>query len=493
MIEEDSSPSAELTDREKLIEYELCKRSALYFIINYVYIYDKRAGVQDWVKFELFPDQIKTLKTLDGNLLHIILKARQLGLTWLVLGFFLWAMLFRPKAQILLFSLREDEAIHLLDDRLKGMYKRLPEWLQARSVVKDGSKYWALSNGSSARAFSTTAGDSYAATHVLVDEADLVPHLSKLLSRNKPTIDGGGMLVLLSRADKRAPQSDFKKIYRAAAQGNNAYTPTFLPWSARPDRDGVWYDEQCRDAMANFGSLDSVWEQYPATPEEALAPATLDKRLPPKWLLATFEESPVLEPDDAPAIPGLRIIEEPVEGEVYVIGADPAEGVQGGDDSALCVKHRDTGRSVAHVAGLFEPKAVFPDVIRQLSVYYNDAAVLCERNNHGHAVIGALEEMDVELLDGKDNKPGWQTTAVSKVDMYNTYARTLKDAYVEGVVLVQDRVVHTQLAAIDRKTLSHPEKKRRSGVDDEATAEVLAETARTCEERVFVGGWTSRR
>src|SRR5262249_4325537 len=79
-------------------------------------------------------------------------------------------------------------------------------------------------------AFPTTAGDSYNATLVIVDEADLVADLGKLLNTVKPTIDGGGRMVLLSRADKSQPQSVFKKIYTAAKQQATAWAPVFLPW-----------------------------------------------------------------------------------------------------------------------------------------------------------------------------------------------------------------------------------------------------------------------
>jgi len=100
-----------------------------------------------------------------------------------------------------------------------------------------------------------------------------------------------------------------------------------------------------------------------------------------------------------------------------------------------------------------------------------------------------LESLDVEILYGHDDKPGWNTNQASKVKMYNTYAGALREAYRAGLVLLGDAHVHSQLASIDRKTLSHPEKKTRKCVDDEATAEVIAETARSCEGPGLFGGW----
>src|SRR5690606_11821483 len=169
-----------VSDEQRVkLEWLKCSRSFGYFADTYCHIYDATAG--DWVPFRLWPAQHEVARLLVDRLLVIILKARQLGLTWLVLAFALWLMLYRPAATVLLFSRRDDEAVHLLDDRLKGMYRRLPEWMHVREVLTDSGHTWQLSNGSEARAFPTTAGDSYTATLAIVDEADLVPDLGRLM------------------------------------------------------------------------------------------------------------------------------------------------------------------------------------------------------------------------------------------------------------------------------------------------------------------------
>src|SRR5258708_37442350 len=108
-------------------------------------------------------------------------------------------MLFRPKATGLLFSRRDDEAVDLLKTRLRGMYERLPPCFKVRSFAVDNDHEWEFSSGSRVLAFPTTAGDSYSATIAVVDEADLVPDLDRLMRAVKPTIDGGGRMILLSR------------------------------------------------------------------------------------------------------------------------------------------------------------------------------------------------------------------------------------------------------------------------------------------------------
>lgn len=441
-----------MTKHEQLQEVARCYRSPTYFVGNYCQIYDAVEG--NWIAFDLWPEQRATLTTILNNLLVIILKARQLGLTWLVLGFALWLMLFRPAATVLLFSRRDDEAVHLLDDRLKEMYRRLPEFLRVgMRVVEDSAHQWQLSNGSVARAFPTTAGDAYTATLAVVDEADLVPDLNRLMRAVKPTVDDGGRLVLLSRSDKSKPQSEFKRIYRSAKEGTTPWAPTFLPWHVHPNRDAAWYEGQKADIMSRTGSLDDLHEQYPATDTEALGARTLDKRLAPLWLERCYAAmDPLPDPDGAPAIPGLRIYGVPQSSRVYVVGADPAEGNPTSDDSALTVLDALTGEEVASLAGRFEP-SVFAGHMDAIGQWFNNARLMVERNNHGHAVLLWLRDNSrLRRLKGHDGKEGWHSTTRGKVLLYDAAADTIRD----GETTLHTFATMVQLQSMEGSTLRAP-------------------------------------
>lgn len=434
------------------IEYLKCKVSPEYFIDRYCQIYDATKGT--WLPFAMWPAQRSTLKTLHEKRLVVVLKARQLGLTWLALAFCLWLMLFNPIATILLFSRRDDEATYLLgDERLRGMYNRLPAFLRGGEHKMSNNHEWRLANDSVARAFPTTAGDSYTASMVVIDEADLVPDLNAVLRAVKPTIDAGGRLLLISRADKNRPDSEFKRIYTSAIEGKTEWHGVFLPWYTRPERDEAWYEAQIADVKARTGSLDDVYEQYPATPEQALSPRSLDKRLPTEWLLRNFIEAEPLDTDGLEIyLPGLVIYDFPHEGESYVVGCDPAEGNPTSDDSSATVLRMD-GTQVATLTGKFEP-LIFASYLDQLAVYYNQAPVLVERNNHGHAVLLAMEEhASVDIVTGWDGKSGWLTTRRGKAMLYSDLAEALRN----DAVGVRSMQTFKQLASIDGNTLSAPQ------------------------------------
>lgn len=444
----------DLTVDEQRAELMKCALSPLYFITRYCRIY--HTPTRSWIPFELWPAQIDVLALIVEAQLSIFLKSRQIGITWLALGYATWLMLFDPIAVILIFSRRDDEATYLLgEERLKGMYRRLPDWMQARAVVGDNDHQFELSNGSIARAFPSNAGDSYTATFALIDEADLVPDLGQLLAKVKPTIDAGGKLALVSRADKSKPNSPFKKIYQAAKEGRNDWRCLFLPWYVHPGRDQRWYEKQKADVLTRTGSLDELHEQYPADDVEALAPRSLDKRLLPIWLHSCYVAQDGLEklPGDAPNANGLLVYRLPESMRKYAIGIDPAEGNPNSDDSSLHVMDKATGEEVAHLSGKFQPSVMAAHADR-LARWYNGASILPERNNHGHAVLLWLQDNSrCPILNGWDGKPGWLSNSKGKALLYDGIADALKDS----VTTFHSFKTYLQLAGIEGSSLRAPE------------------------------------
>lgn len=460
--------TAKAADR---IEWLKCRRSLAYFVDTYCLLLsgDEADAGARWIPFRLRPAQENVCQVLQARKLVVCLKARQIGLTWLAVAFVLWLVLFYPACTALLFSRRDVEAQKLLT-RLKGMYARLPEWMQARGpLLADSGHDWKLPTESEVMAFPTNAGDSYTAQVAVGDEFDLIPPAGQesLLAAVKPTLEGGGRLILLSRPDKSRPNSPFKRIYRAARSGENGWTPVFLPWHSHPARNRRWYEATKREILARTGSDDELHEQYPETEGQALAGRTLDKRLPAAWLGAVYAELRPVAGPDAPPLSQLRVYRRPAAGHVYVIGADTAEGNPTSDDSAAEVLDAATGEQAATFCGRMEPKT-FARGIGLLAAYYNHAPALVERNNHGHAVILCLEleYPRTYLLKGQDGRTGWQTSALSKASAYDKAADQVR----EGQVLIHDPDTYEQLAGIEGSTLKAPPGDK----DDRAIAFVLA-------------------
>jgi hypothetical protein len=458
-----------------MILQEACRRSFPTFASKTQILSETAAGpAADWLPFKLWDSQQAVAEAFEAHRLVVVLKARQLGLSWLGIAFALWHLVLHPVSTCLLFSKRDDESMDLLA-RLREMSRRLPDWLKPPPPVVDNGHELSFPDGSRALAFPTTAGDSYTATLAIVDEADLVPNLDALLRATKPTVDAAGRLLLIGRADQSRPESPFKRIYRAAKEGKSDWHPIFLSWRDRPDRSEEWYAAQKKDIEARTGSLDALHEQYPQSDLEALSPRSLDKRLPGGWLAACFEPAVPIQlgraaPLDvarrAPPIPQLVVYALPEPGRAYVVGADPAEGSPTSDDSALVVLDSDTGEEVASLAGKLEP-GVFAAHIHAIALWYNRAHVMIERNNHGHAVILWLRDNSpLLLLSGHDSKAGWHTTTKGKALLYDTAAEAFRDS----ATTLHSEATYHQLASIEGATLRAPEGQR----DDRAVSFALA-------------------
>lgn len=472
-----TAKAMKVTNR-RLGEIERCFDSLAYFANNYCHILASSDRSGSWIPFRLWAAQEEVARELETHREVIMLKARQLGFTWLVIALALKELLFHPVATVLLFSKRDDEAEELLGFRLREMYQRLPKWMRSSKLIADTSHKLEFANGSRAMAFATTGGRSYTATLAIIDEADHVPDLAKMLNAIKPTVDAGGRLILLSTVDKAQPESPFKQIYRVARQGQNSYRPVFHGWRAAPYRTDAWYEEKRRTILAQTGALDDLHQEYPASDIEALSPRSLDKRIPATWLQQCFIEVEAIPADAAyppllrlPAIPGLVVYARPRPDHTYVIGADPAEGNPTSDDSAFTVLDVLTGEEVAMLAGKLEP-SVFASHAYQVARWYNHAPILCERNNHGHAVLLWLGNFGhgVRRLYGHDGKEGWMSSTLGKTKMYDQCA----EAFRNKEVTLHSFVTFTQLSSIDGSTLRASEGQQ----DDRADALALTVSAR---------------
>jgi hypothetical protein len=159
----------------------------------------------------------------------------------------------------------------------------------------------------------------------------------------------------------------------------------------------------------------------------------------------------------------------PQPGKAYVVGADPAEGNPTSDDSALVVLDRDSGEEVAALAGKLQP-AMLGAHIDTIGQWYNNARVLVERNNHGHAVLLWLRDhCGLCRLLGHDWQEGWLSNSKGKALLYDAVA----DAFREQQTNLHSFATFTQLASIDGSTLRAAE----GEADDRADAYALAYTA----------------
>lgn len=109
-------------------EYILTKMPTDEFITDYVYIESKDDPTDPIIKFEMWEGQKTALHEMEENRLNIVLKARQLGFTWLCLAYFVHMILRYPGFRVIALSETEEKSKELIN-RCDLILSQLPEWL----------------------------------------------------------------------------------------------------------------------------------------------------------------------------------------------------------------------------------------------------------------------------------------------------------------------------------------------------------------------------
>lgn len=333
----------------------------------------------------------------------IILKARQLGVSWLVAGYALWMITFHDNANVLLLSKREDEAQKLLD-KLKFMYDRLPDFLRAPEFARNNSTLILCAagdgktKGSRVTALPATedAGRSETGSLVIADEWAFHPYATANYAAFRPAIAAGSAKFIgLSTANGIG--TFFHEMWVNAKKGRSGFAHKFIPWHSHPDRDERWY---AREKAQYPSAMQEFFQEYPATEEEAFIAAggcVFDLES-----FSWYMEHSVQEPLGIDDIRDARlrelvqqnvltVWENPNPYTSFCAGFDPAQGLEKGDESAAEWINAHSRRQVAEFAAHWDidlaTRAVY-DVSRA----YGDAFLAVERNNHGHTALYILED-----------------------------------------------------------------------------------------------------
>lgn len=250
-------------------EIAYCREHIDYFVDNYGHIEDKDAA-EVIVPFRMWKEQREALLSMHEHRLNIILKARQLGITWLALHVAAHELLTMRGRTVVALSKTEEDGKELIR-RICVIFDAMPElvrreeWYGAKLESASMTATITFPNGlqSVIKAFPAApgAGRSFTANMVMLDEWAFQQYAREIWGAAYPTINRptGGKVIGLSTI-KRG--SLFEELWTGE---DNGFNKIFIPWYADPRRDKKWY-EQTRNAIGE----DLLMAEYPATPEEAL-------------------------------------------------------------------------------------------------------------------------------------------------------------------------------------------------------------------------------
>lgn len=413
----------------------------------------------------------------------IVLKARQLGITTASSIWFLDDVLFRRNINSLSVLQSRDHAISAFDGKVHFAWNNLNQNLKAAlgwsvDISRANQLSFAFGDGSSSSYVVSTSGRSGTFQNVHLSElaalcAERPNDAKEVITGTIPAVPNDGLILIESTA--QGETGYFADYWRDAVTGKNGFHPLFFNW--RWDKEEIekmnpsildcpsefkdlakvhsFTDKETAYLVAKWRSLGCDWsllrQEYPTTPEEAFMSSS-------EKFFDTESIDEYLEVTDDPDRKGsLAIYQEPKNGRIYAIGADPSEGV-GRDHSAAVVLEVDgvKPKVVATYADNECPPEDFAHILKMLSERYNSSVIAVERNNHGHAVLATLKhvydedllyrQQDPSMVSGKSIRLGFNTNAATKPLILHALAQVIR----EKSILIPSRELLDELRMYPR-------------------------------------------
>jgi hypothetical protein len=409
----------------------------LYFLNTYVFIEDK--GNNRAIKLKLWPEQEKIIPALCGLALLILLKTRQIGLTWLSAALVLWLAITKPLHLTVIISASEDHAIEFLN-RVYFILDRLPGWMvppiksRTKQVLEFQHNKSLISTIKSMPTIEMGA-ESKTPNLLIIDEAHTIRNVSTIYNSSYPGIEQAkGRVIVIANSVKGGDGWGWvRDIYTASMTGLNSFKRIFLPWTAHPERPANF-----RELMEVAGmTQEDIKEHYPESEAEALTAATGSffgsdivrhsafqpgikgnlYRNMKKELEFTEDKQGIIEVWRWPYYL-LDTYNNNKWERRYAIGTDISEGL-GGDYSVAYVYDRSLDQIVARMRSNRIDADQWAINLQRLSLYYDKALIAAERNGAGITTIKKLQTLKanqyVRITTGKIGKIitkeyGWLAT-----------------------------------------------------------------------------------
>jgi hypothetical protein len=247
--------------------------------------------------FLLWPEQREVLDAMQLELRLILLKARQLGLTWLALHYGFWLQAFNPttvNAKVMALSKDGGEASKLLG-RSRRINQLLPPYLRhAEDPATRGSlsKFKLLGRGTMISLTSNpAAARSETARLAILDEAAFVRNkaFSATHTAVQPSLGQTGQEIVLSTGngppEAAGDGQGYARLWTEARAGRNSFRAIFLPDSTHPERTPQWRARE----QTNYLTDEEFYAEHPETEDQALMGSIGDRVYSPAGLNAAAQ------------------------------------------------------------------------------------------------------------------------------------------------------------------------------------------------------------
>lgn len=505
--------SADRVDPTEAARQELEKRKCLksfsYFVNTYGTMWEKEGG--DAIPFQLWAFQEDAAERFQFHKNLIVLKARQMGLSWLVSAYTLWSCMFNNNFHAYYVSIGLKEVGEQMN-RVRFIFNNLPEFLKdmaylggrkkGRDFCKDNDSLIEFTNGSAIHAVSSgkSGGHGTAPGLLICDEWARVENDVEKWRALGPSRGKKTKTIIISTSD--GLNNDFANKWFEAELGENGFEPVFYSADKHPDYTPEYLEEQRKQFT---GDLQGYMMAFPMKPEDAFMSSSrsvfsieriaewkqyiIQNKIEPKVGYIDVNDQKQLEfvLDDYGK---LQVWKLPQRGHRYSIGADCASGmlVQG-DYSAAAVLDVDTNELVALFHARITPEEyAYP--IEKLARFYNNAWLVVEVNPGGFSEL-VMQDLKASypwiycrqqrerITDLPTLVPGFVTTGTSKPRIIQQMRREFHTPEVRSQLKILSNLVLEEMGKFESEGEGKPMRAARGSHDDTVMAVALAIEGKT--------------
>lgn len=424
------------------------------FLETHTKIKRKGKGIVHWRFNKAQNDAYDRMKAKNfSGIIIVILKIRQeTGMTTWCEGMGLCYSIFKPGRNVLSVVNRQDTAEKQFRDMPRIMYRSIPDHLRpvditnnTRQLGFENDSYYDVCCASEA----SNRGGTVDMLHFteasrFTDAAGTFASIEPSMPRDERERPTGIIIIETTAHGYDWFHEQFTSAYRGA--------PGYEDWEAVfYGRDWFWDEENNPDHKIFLNKMrakhkERFVEEYPNTPEEAfigsgsnfINPKDIEWYYeqvrawgykfstgdpipqPENFDFGSVEENFALKYDDYGSI---EVFKKPIQGHLYIMCGDVAEGKEDGDFQAGGIIDRMTDELVCIYRSKVN-EVMYARHMNKLGRVYNNAWAVIENNGPGHAVMMLLDEMEYphmymdtqleKVKKGASAEPGIRRTTKTK-------------------------------------------------------------------------------
>ena len=400
-----------------------------FYLESFTKIKGKTPGLMPFILNDAQKDLFNTLNT---SFRVIILKARQMGFSTAAVGYLYHKTITTPGTNTAIIGYNAEMTAELLD-KVKTFYRTTPDAI--RPQIAYNSKYEisfpAIDSKILVLPSSENVGRGYTLHNVLITELAFWDKPAEKMLAIENAVPADGLIIIESTPNGMG------NLYHRMWMSSNDYVKKMYGW---------WWgytEEQIEAFRRRINDPMRFAQEYELEFLSSGRPVfhpSLIKKLRKNVLkvgdMVKHEDGTdwMVQKDDDDVI----LYYPPKNNRNYILGADVAEGVTGGDYSVFVIFDRKTGHEVAFWSGHTAPEK-FGHLIDKYGRMYNNALAAVEINNHGLTTITALKnkmypqiyfrpvvKMDTMGTSYSD-RMGWKTTKVTRPLMIDDLRESTAD------------------------------------------------------------------